>query len=233
MSGVTGVSGGTGTLSLVDLLAEAQNESSSILDSSSTLASSERMLESARSKRAQSAYGGGASSAVGQAALQKALSEIGAGGKVTFQDIALHRDKLETEFSAQVRVDLAALGVDIETEFTLTLNAKGQIEVDCDDALAKEKIQAYLADNPEVCEQFGYIQALANLERARQSPAASAAVWQQVRDAKAEIQTQALEAFFSDATESGMGFSSLMASFSATSGTEEAASFYAGLNFTV
>ena len=120
----------------------------------------------------------------------------------------------------------------METEFSISMNADGAIDVICDDAAAKEKIQKYLADNPKVCEQFGYIQALSNLERARQSPAGSMAAWQEVRNTKAELQTQAVEAFFNAAANTGMDYSSILANF-AGGGESAPASFYTGLNFTV
>lgn len=234
---VSSISSDFSTLSLVDLLQEAQKEQSSILDSSTTLASANALLSSAQSKRAQNAYGGSASSAIGQAALKKALSEMTAnGGAVTFKDVAEYREQLEAEFSVLLRVALAEKGVSLETEFTLNMDSDGKISVNCDDALAKETIQQYLADNPEACEQFGYIQALANLERARQSPAGASAAWQEARNATKEFQAQAIEAFFDAALGSGMGYSSLLATFTAASaGSDTAAStsFYAGLNFTV
>jgi hypothetical protein len=230
---VSSINGESGALSLVDLMQEAR-ASASILDSSSTPASSSALLSSAQSRKAQSAYGGGsASSAVGQAALQRALSEMsGNGGKVTFNQVAAHREKLELEFTVELRAALLKEGVSLETEFSLSMNADGKIDVICDDALAKEKIQKYLAEKPKVCDQFGYIQALSNLERAKQSPVAGMAAWREVRNATAELQTQALEAFFGAALNSGMDYSSILASFGAGGG-DSAASFYTGLNFKV
>lgn len=237
MADISSISGSASGLSLVELLSETQKNSSSILDTSTTLAASDRLLASTQNKRAQSAYGGGGvSSTIGQAALKRALSEMGASGKVTFSDIADYREQLELEFSATVRVDLAKLGVSLDTEFTLTMSPEGKVGVDCDDPVAKGVIEKYLADNSEVCEQFGYIQALSNLERARQSSAGSQAAWQQIRNDKQALQAQAVEIFFDEALSSGsMSYGSLLASFApATEGDSSAStSFYAGLNFTV
>lgn len=228
---VSNVTSDTGALSLVDLLYEAKMKSS-IFDSSQTMVSSNEMLSSLQAKKAQESYGSGASSAAGQAALRRALSEMGnTGEKVTFKQIAEYRETLETKFSAQVRVDLAELGVSIDTPFSLNMTPDGKIEVLCDDALAKEKIEKYLADNPEVGEQFSYIQALANLERARQSPAASKTAWQDARNATKEMQASAIEMFFGDAMKSGMDYSSLLANFGA--GEDATANFFAGLNFKI
>jgi len=236
MSDIMGIYGGS---TMVDWLTKAPGEESSILDTSSTAASAAKFLAENRasSQRAKNAYGVSATSGVGQAALNKALSEMGAqGGRVTFKDIAAHREKLETNFSIDMRLELAKEGVSMETDFTLTMNSEGKIEVSCDDALAKEKIEKYLEENPKVGDQFGYIQALSNLERARQSPAASSLVWQDVKNATAELQTQAVEMFFGDALASGMNYSSLLASFDPFTGSGSAAdvtSFYTGVSYTV
>ncbi len=228
---LSSVSGDSALLSLADLLHEAKTESS-LLDSSGTLASSNSLLSSAQSKKAQSAYSTSASSSIGQAALQRALSEMETdGGKVTFSQIAQYREELEAKFTASVRADLAQKGLPLDTEFSLSMNSNGSIDVLCDDAAAKEKIQQYLSENPKVCEQFGYIQALSNLDRARQSPAGSMAAWQEIRNSKAELQTQAVEAFFNAALGTGMDYSSLLASFGP--GEDAVTSFYTGLNFTV
>lgn len=219
------------TLSLVDYLQQSQQEYSS-----TTLATSSSFL-STKSSLARNAYSeaSGASSSLGQAALNRALSEMNGGnGKVTFADIAEYREQLEQEFTILTRASLLEQGVSLETEFVLIMDASGNVDVSCDDPVAKEKIRAFLAENPDVCNQFGYIQALANLERARQSPAAASAAWSEIGSSKKEYQAQAVEAFFSDALDSGMNYSSLLASFGLATDTSSAsASFYAGLSFTV
>jgi hypothetical protein len=231
---VSNVNKESGALNLVGLMQEAK---ASVLDSSSTLASSNSLLSSAQSKKAQSAYGGGgATSSIGQAALNRALSEMsGDGGKVTFRQVAAHRESLEVEFTVELRAALLKAGVTLETEFALNMNADGKIDVICDDPVAKEKIQKFLAENPKYCDKFGYIQALSNLERARQSPISSMEVWRDVRSVTAELQTQAMEAFFGAAMNSGMEYSSILANFGGggSGGGESKAAFYTGLNFKV
>ena len=218
---------GAGTGSLVDYLIKREEESTGL---NGTNTAAENLLKSVRkSKQAQDAYGGaGLSSSVGQAALKRALSEMGAsGGKVTFADIAAYQKQLETTFSVELRVALAAKGVSPETEFTLNISSDGVVSVNCDDPVAKEKIEKYLEDNPKVCEQFGYIQALANLDRARQS---QAAVRQDMKNTKAELQASAIESFFGNALNSGMNFSSMLASFGSNGGE---ASYYTGVDYLV
>lgn len=222
------------TMSLVDFLQQSQQDES-ITGSSTALGNSNRLL--AKNNRAQSAYGGGSAvSSVGQAALNRALSEMNPeGGTVTFKDIAAYREQLETEFSLLMRASLAKLGVSLETGFSLTMDANGQVDVNCDDPAARETIRAFLEENPEVCNQFGYIQALSNLERAKQGAAGVSSTWSELANSKKGYQSQAVEAFFSDALNSGMNYSSLLANFGAASEDDasSAASFYAGLSFTV
>jgi len=236
---VASVNKEAGAVSLVDLMQEAR--SASLIDSGSTLSASNALLSSAQNKKAQGAYGGGnATTAVGQAALQRALSEMdGYGGKVTFKQIAEHKEKLELEFTVQLRADLLKAGVPLETEFSLSMDKDGKISVLCDDPIMREKIQKFLADNPKACEQFGYIQALSNLERAQQSPASAMSIWKDVRSATAELQTQAIEAFFGAAMDTGMDYSAILATFGSGGpanggpGGSAKAAFYTGLNFKV
>ena len=239
MSGTSGVGGEYSGLSLVDLFPDVQKESNSILNTSTTAARAEGLLSGTLQSgtRARNAYSISATSGVGQAALKKALSEMGAsGGQVTFKDIAAYQQQLQTRFTSDLRIDLYKKGVDLETEFTLNMTAEGKIEVLCDDPQARQTIQRYFEGNSDVCGQFGYIQALANLDRARQSPAGAANLMGSVLQSKKAIQVQAVEAFFDSALSSGMSYGSLMATFTAgnaDSGETGSASFYAGISYTV
>ena len=178
----------------------------------------------------------GVSSEAAQAAVKKALAEMQADGEkhITFEKIAAYQKKLEEEFSTTVRADIYKLGVSLETEFSINMSSEGNISVNCADPAAKKVIEKYLSDNPKVCEQFGYIQALANVDRASRSPAA---LGTNLRDVKAGLQASAVEAFMSDALSSGvMDYSGLLADFGGSAGSSGgagAAKFYAGLNFKV
>lgn len=185
----------------------------------------------AQAKKAKSTYqSGGAGSVLGQAALKQAISEMQGTyeGKLTFDKIATYKKDLEDQFSAVVRVELAQRGVDPATEFTLNMDKNGLIEVHCDDPAAKRNIQDYLEKNPKVCGQFGYIQALANLDRAVQSPAGAS--WQNLREIKAELQASALDSFFGASLQSTMSYAGVTAAFS---GEDTPASFYAGISYKV
>ncbi len=215
--------------SLVDYLSE---DSASSLDN--TEAGSENTAirnATAQAKKAKSTYqSGGAGSPLGQAALQRAISEMQGHyeGKLTFDKIAEYKKDLEEQFAATVRIEMAKRGVDPATEFSLHMDKNGLIEVHCDDPAAKQNIQAYLKETPKVCEQFGYIQALANLDRAVQSPSGSS--WQNLRDVKAELQASALESFFGASLQGNMSYAGITAGFS---GEETAVAFYAGINYKV
>ncbi|MDL2317011.1 hypothetical protein LJC59_08070 [Desulfovibrio sp. OttesenSCG-928-A18] len=232
MSSISALQAQAASLSLVDFLNKKDQAESSILDSSTTMASSELLLSNSQNKRAQSAYGTGLTSSAGQAALKKALEEMGANERtVTLSEIRRYREQLEEEFSANLRGELKALGVGEDVEFSVSIDTEGKVKVTCDDALAKEKIERYFVDNPGASEQFGYIQALSNLNRAQRSPAAASQSWSAIANGNNPLSAAHLEAFFCDALGSGMGYSSLLASFG--SNASSAASFYTGLDFTV
>ncbi len=183
-------------------------------------ASSSRAAASVRNKAAQ-AYGAGMTSTVGQAAVKRAISEIqqlGGSDRVTFDMIREHREKLEKELSVLISGGLMLEGVDPETEFTLVATPEGAIEVNCADQAQKEKIEKFLEENPKVGEQFLYVQALGNLERA-QASSGSIRNWSAMRDTKMQLESQAIEMFFAAAQESGMGFASLVGEFSGEGGS--------------
>jgi|GEM_PF-2812650 hypothetical protein len=217
-----------GTASLLEYLNMLNGENGA--DSSSAEASSSIIKTSSR---ATAAYGGAtASSAVGQAALRRAMEELSGAveGRLTFAKISEYREFLEMEFTATMKRDLVAAGLAEDTEFTLSMDAQGRLDVECADANAKEKIMVYLQKNSAMCEQFGYIQALGNVSRASASPAAALAG---ARFATAEFTGAALEAFFSDALNSGsFDYSSLTATVPGLADSSQV-SFFSGLNYTV
>ncbi len=184
-------------------------------------------------KRAQSAYGSSISSGAGQAAVKKALGEIepNANGRITFDMISDHREKLEGEFSVLLAGGLMLDGVDPNVEFSLVAGSDGSISVRCDDAVEKEKIEKFLQENPKVGEQFLYIQALGNLERA-QSGSAAVRNWEYMKNTKMELQSQAIEMFFSAAQAGGLGFASLMGEFGGEANAE-GGNFFMGTDYMV
>lgn len=170
------------------------------------------------------------SSELSQAALKKALAALQEQGEdfISFSKIANYQKELEETLSVTMRMDLFELGVPLETDFTMKLSSDGNISVECNDPAAKAVIEKYLSDNPKVCEQFGYIQALANVERARQSPYT---MGEAMSDARAQLQASAVESFMSGALDSGlMNYADMLATFD---GSGSSAKFYAGLSFKV
>ena len=168
-------------------------------------------------------------SAEGSAAIQKALGEItpDSNGRITFRMVSEHRKELEEEFTTLVKAGLMLSGADPEVEFKLVANSDGTMSVQCDDPEQKKIIEEFFAANEELEEQFMYIQALGNMERAQQS--ATAQTHRLYNEAtKAGLQQQAMEAFFTDMMNSGIGYSSIMAEF----GLEDA-DYFVGANYYV
>lgn len=174
--------------------------------------------------------GGGMASDVGKAALNRALKEMQGKveGVITFDKIYEYQKYLETKFTVDVKVAMTKLGVDPEQEFTITMNAEGAIGVQCDDPATRETVLDFLHQNPAVCEEFGYIQALGNLKRAQQSP-----VWPSVQASKAAIVANSIELMFDEVLGSGgMDYSALTAQFNGL-GESQNVSFYTGLSYAV
>jgi hypothetical protein len=181
------------------------------------------------SQRAKEAYGGaGLASPVVRAAVQRAMQELGArgGDRVTFKEIAQYREEAEEEFSLRVRLELNDLGLPPETAYTLRLSSEGSISVACDDPAARDLINRYLAESPETCEQFGYIQALTNVDKAGRNPAAISA---SLHEAKASLRASVVEAFSAGALDAGLlDYASILADFQPSE-----VRFYTGLSRTV
>lgn len=222
MADITGLNG-SGSTSLLDIM--NKDNSSGILDTS--YGASTTLLNSTR-KQSQSAYNNGLPSSLVQAALNRALSEMdSSGGRITYADIAAYQKQLEKEFSLAMVEALAKEGISSDTQFSLSISPEGAISVNCTDQAAREKIEKYLEENPEVREQFSYIQALSNLDRAVQRPTS----WgNSLRGEKIAMQASAIEAFFGDSLNSGMNVSSLLASFGLDS---DQAKYYSGIDYLV
>ena len=177
-------------------------------------------------------YGALLSSAKGQTALSGALSTIQAekgSSKITFDDVEKYRSKLEEEFSATIKNDLLARGVDPKVEFTLMVDSSGRLNVVSGHA-DKAKIQQYFDANPSMTNTFETIQALSNFKRSTENP--QVRDWDSMRELKKGLQAQAIEIFFSSAQEVS-GFSPMYADYS---GGEEGGSmmdYMFGVNTTV
>lgn len=213
---VSSVGSNSYSLSLTSLLSDEADETTSSAGSKT-------------STKAASAYGSGIMSTQGQKALSKALAAIKAEGndRISFAMVEEYRQKQEKLFSAEVRKDLLALGVDKDIDFKLVANTDGSISVITKSA-DKEKIEKYFKDNPDMVEKFQNIQALSNLKRATESSAV--ANLSGMRDIRKQLQAQAIESFFASSENSGSGFASQIADFQ--SGDNQA-NFLLGLNYKV
>ena len=210
----------------------SQTTSEGLLSQTDLADAAQKQLE-LRAKRlgAKNSYAsGGISSDIGKAALNRALSEMQGkvDGAVTFDKIYEYQNYLELKFTVDVKMEMSKRGVDEDQEFTIAMNAQGEVSVACDDPRTKELVLEYLKENPSRCDEFGYIQALGNLKRAQQT-----AVWPGTQMSKAEIVTSAIEAMFDETLNSGaMDFSSLTAKFNGLAQSHDV-KFYTGLSYSV
>jgi hypothetical protein len=237
MAFVSGILGGTATHGLAEILARNNEGKTSVQESAGTSANAQQPVDAwSAGKKARTSYGISASSSLAQQALKRALAELSpGGGPLTFADIAAYQKKLEEDFTFKMRQALEEMRLPQETAFSLNMSADGFLQVAGEDPIATSRIESYLDESPELREQFADIQALANLERARQSPTGALAVWQGVRSDMAAIRAEALEGFFSDALGAGMQYTALLANFSplASGQYAQSAGFYAGISYTV
>lgn len=192
------------------------------------LAKARAQLEASQNK-VQGKFNKAYTREIGQAALHRALEEMSDSvpPPITGAKVRQYQKDLEESFAVKVRLDVMKLGVSKETEFSLTQSPEGVIQVNCKDPAAKAVIEEYLQETPKVGETFGYIQALANYDKARQNPMAQQ--WGELKDLKSQIQTTAIEAFFGEALNSFASYGSLTAGF----GQDGAANYFTGLNYTV
>ncbi|MDR2051560.1 MAG: hypothetical protein LBQ63_07320 [Deltaproteobacteria bacterium] len=185
------------------------------------------LTQSARNS-AYAAYGADLLSGPGQEAMKRALEELQSrsGGPVTFERVREYRAELEKNFTLQVQGGLFLLGVTECDDFQLAATPEGEIEILSQEPALKEKLETLFAENPELKEQFLYIQALGNIERAGQS--LSPRLRQQA--ALADLGAQAVNIFMEAASSKGAGYSSLLGNFN---GAEGSMQFLLGANLTV
>lgn len=177
----------------------------------------------------QKAYGSSFNSTVGQAAIHRALDEIepNSYGKITFSMISSHREDLEKTFSAKVEAGLLQAGVDKDAEFRLVATSDGKMEVYCDDPDTKKQIEDFFSKNSKLKDDFFYIQALGNMERAGQLTQGTGGA-NQVKGVQAGLQAQAMQAFFSAAFANSGNYNSMIGNF-----TESGAEYFMGANYRV
>lgn len=169
-------------------------------------------------------------SAEGIEAMKKAVSEIQAdgNGRVTFKMIQQHCAELEQNFEKGMRAAAKLAGVPDDVEFKLVANSKGEVEVQCDDPTSKAILEEVLKEIPALEEEFKYIQALKNADKAQNSATASQHRLS-LQATKAGLQQQAMDQFLTDIFSSGeIGYSSLMAEF----GLEDT-NYFMGANYFV
>jgi hypothetical protein len=169
-------------------------------------------------KNAYSAYGANMYSGVGQNAMQRAIDELKQknGGAVTFGMVKDYREELEKDFKTMIMGGLALLGFEETDEFRMIATPEGEIEILSDDEEVKAAMAFLLEESPKLKEQFLYLQALGNIERAKGAVSAQ----MQSRYAQAGLGSEAMDIllssgnFLGQAGGLGVGYSALMANYS-------------------
>lgn len=220
---VNSINGYSNPYSLADILTDKNNQEEEFGLNSLSAATNKAFAS------AKKAYGSNMFSSEGQAAIQRALEEItpDANGRITFRMITQHKQELEEDFTTLVKAGLLLSGADPDMEFKLVANSDGTMSVLCDDPEQKKLIEDFFAANEELEDQFMYIQALGNMERAQQSATAQSHRLYNTA-AKAGLQQQAMETFFSEMMNAGVGYSSIMAEFGL-----ENTDYFVGANYYV
>lgn len=178
------------------------------------------MLTNTRSAKnnAYSAYGANMYSGIGQSAMQRAIDELKEknGGSVTFGMIADYREQMEEDFKTIITAGLAMLGFEETDDFQMIATAEGEIEVMSDDPEVKAAVNFLLEDSAKLKEQFLYMQALGNIERAKGVVSSQ----MQLQYTQASLASDAMDIllnggnFLEQVGSLGVGYSSLMASYS-------------------
>lgn len=100
---------------------------------------------------------------------------LGKGGKITIaaqgegvEEARIHAHLVESDYVKSFRKGLAAMAVDKDVKFQLTQDADNRLIVKSDHP-DKAKVQKFFDDNPKLAEKHELIQALSNIEKARES----------------------------------------------------------------
>lgn len=132
------------------------------------------------------------------------LSEVpNSGGKLTFKDVMEYRDELQKKFEASLKKELEAIGVDTDTEFTLSYDAaSGKVTVDQNHP-DKAKIDNYFDQNSEKREEFAKIVSYSNISNVAKNKLSPGQIRQQ-------IQASAVEKWWSSRSGSSMANGNMM-----------------------
>lgn len=141
----------------------------------------------------------------------------------SFSDIEDYRKKLENDFSLAVRNDMKEMGLDEDMQFTLVVDASGNLQV-ISDHPDKAALEMYFEDNPEMVDVFKHIQALSNIKKTQQKGASLGNPL--AKDLKISLQAEALTAFFDTMEQTGSDYFSQIANF----GSNGSTSYLLGLN---
>lgn len=183
-------------------------------------------------KNTYSAYGANMYSGVGQSAMNRAINELkeANNGKVTFSMIQDYRSNLEEDFKKSMQIGLTLLGFEKTEDFQLMATPEGDIEIMCEDPELREAVAFLLEETKDLKDQFLYIQALGNIERAKGTMTG----YMENLYGKASLQADSLDIllngsdFINQISSLGIGYSSLLANFNTDS-----VQYMLGANYTV
>lgn len=149
-----------------------------------------------------------------RASIEALVGEVpkGEDGKLSMQDIVDYRDELREKFEAIAELELGALGVDTDRDFTLSYDAAtDKVTVDSSHP-AKKLIDLYFEETPEMRDAFA---TLVSLNRVTSTMEAKTTPSQ----LRTQLQSQAMSWWLEESSDSGWfsGGGMLMSSSALTS----------------
>ena len=100
--------------------------------------------------------------------VSEAAKALGIEGKVTYNDLLKHRDKMVEDFQDKVKKGLSQAGVDPEADFRINLDENGKIKVSSNHK-DKAKIEQFFNENPSLSREYQHIEALNQVEETRKN----------------------------------------------------------------
>lgn len=100
--------------------------------------------------------------------VSEAAKDLGIEGKVTYNDLLKHRDKMVEDFQAKVKDGLSQAGVDSNADFRINLDENGNIKVSSNHK-DKAKIEQFFKENPSLSKDYQHIEALNQVEETRKN----------------------------------------------------------------
>ncbi len=100
--------------------------------------------------------------------VSEAAKALGIEGKVTYNDLLKHRDKMIEDFQDKVKKGLTQAGVAPNADFRINLDENGNIKVSSNHK-DKAKIEQFFKENPSLSKEYQHIEALNQVEETRKN----------------------------------------------------------------